>query len=200
MKSRRMVSAGPAVGMSVAGGVAALLGACIEGGQGRARPLAVGDPAPSPAVPLPKGEPSVVWAFRAADCLTCALGPSAWVVRQLQLPANGGLEAVVVAIGDAGGETADRETVDRFLAKERIQATVLMQSRRRYESEFGRGARLPALYFVGPDGTVKAVLPSPSEPDLTDWKSIGNNRLVTKLLEAITPSGKVVPANQPPAT
>lgn len=166
--------------VAVLAGVA--LAACAGGGPNRSAPLDVGDPAP-PSLQLSGSGPALVWAFNSVDCLTCKLAESSWVVRRLQRRFRG-LKTVVAAVGP--GSASDREMVAGFLASERIQATIVMQTRKVHAGEFGGGAPLPALYLVGRSGTtVTAAVPDPTAPGVPDWDRFDLDAVLHRLAQSV---------------
>lgn len=172
---------GTTAGLATSALAGLALAACSVGGPSRATPLNVGDPAP-PSVELAGNGPALVWAFNSVDCLTCKLAESSWVARRLQRRFRG-LETVVTAVGP--GEASDREMVEGFLASERIEATILMQTRKAHARDFGGGAPLPALYVVGPSGTVTAAVPDPAAPGVPDWENFDLAEVLRRLAHSV---------------
>lgn len=160
--------------------LALCLGGCFDGGPGRRSPLAQGDVVPP--LGLAGTGSALVWTFRSADCLTCKLANPAWVVRRLQTRSGGGLKTVVVAVGKTTKE--ERALVEGFLASERILARVVLRTPRSHGREFGP-APMPALYAVGPNGTVRTAVPSPDAGPVIDWDGMDVNSVLQALWDAL---------------
>ena len=122
-------------------------------------PLVAGDALPDIGADLHHDDVVVLWALRAQDCLSCQ--DVARSIREAQRTlTRPNIKYVVVVLGE------DRGVVDAFLRVQRIDATTVFVSLRRFTKAFGRTAppfvllsaesRVVALW-IGRGGTEAAV-------------------------------------------
>lgn len=152
--------------LGVASGWVVVLSGCSRGPDHS--PEAAGTPGVGEtlaAVPLAGDRPALVWVFSVERCLGCRLANPARIVRGLQRGLGGGLETVVVAVGEGRGD--DRGIVNGFLASQRIGARVEVRSRDRYMREFG-AAPLGFLYVTNRNAVIEAALAGDS---VDVWRS-----------------------------
>ena len=132
-----------------------------------AAPLVTGDALPDIGADLKDDDVVVLWALRAQDCLSCQ--NVARSIREAQRTLAGpNVKYVVVVLGE------DRGFVDAFLRVQRIDATTVFLSVRRFSNAFGTtappfvllsaGSRVVALW-IGRGGTEAAVVPQGSDTE-----------------------------------
>lgn len=139
--------------------VVAMLVLCVSVLGCNGAPLVTGDGLPDIGADLNDDDVVVLWALRAQDCLSCQ--NVARSIREAQRTLTGpNVKYVVVVLGE------DRGVVDAFLRVQRIDATTVFLSFRKFTNAFGTTpppfvllaaeSRVVALW-IGRRGTEAAV-------------------------------------------
>lgn len=117
----------------------ALLLACAGCGKALPAQFELGSELAGGLLPADAAGPRLVWVLQPADYLQCA--SHAREIRRVQRQEAGGMSLTLLAVGD------HEEWARAFVARERLDATVVAVTPRDYEREFGRKP-VSALYVV----------------------------------------------------